>query len=85
MSEWTVVTVITVLVGLMVSVIKPVLKLNASLTRLNESVDSLEKNIAGLNNRNSESHDKLWKRSDEHNLRLSQHETRVQILEKSKN
>ena len=41
MSEWTVVTVITVLVGLMVSVIKPVLKLNASLTRLNESVDSL--------------------------------------------
>ncbi len=46
--EWTVVTVIVVLVGLIASVAKPLLSLNATITRLNESVNSLEKNIAGL-------------------------------------
>ena len=84
MSEWTVVTVIVVLTGLIGAIIKPIINLNTSITRLNESVSSLEKNIAGLNDRNSESHDKLWRRCGEHDEKLNQHETRLQILEREK-
>lgn len=84
MTEWTVVTVIVVLTGLIGAILKPIIDLNGSITRLNESVSVLEKNIAGLTDRNSESHDKLWHKCDEHDGKLNQHETRLQILERNK-
>ena len=84
MSEWTIVTVIVVLTGLMGAILKPIINLNSSITRLNESVSSLEKNIAGLTDRNSESHDKLWRKCDEHDDMLNSHETRLQILERDR-
>lgn len=79
--EWTVVTVIVVLVGLIASVLKPLLSLNATITRLTESVNSLEKNIAGLTEKNGESHDRLWEKSCAMDDRLNNHETRIRIIE----
>ncbi|MGI5935752.1 MAG: hypothetical protein ACOX7I_02955 [Oscillospiraceae bacterium] len=82
MEEWTVVTVIAVLVGLMTSVVKPIINLNGSIIRLTETVNTLQKNIAGLAAKNSETHEKLWKKNDEQDMRLNQHETRLQIMER---
>ncbi len=79
--EWTVVTVIVVLVGLIASVAKPLLSLNATITRLNESVNSLEKNIAGLTEKNDESHDRLWEKSSAMDEKLNNHETRLRVIE----
>lgn len=79
--EWTVVTVIVVLVGLIAAVVKPLLSLNATITRLTESVNSLEKNIAGLTEKNDDSHDKLWEKSSAMDEKLNNHETRLQIIE----
>lgn len=81
MSEWTIVTVIATLVGLLASVVRPLMDLNATITRLTEVVNELEKNISGLSTRNSESHGRLWEKAEEHEEILNRHETRLQLLE----
>jgi hypothetical protein len=42
--EWQVVTVLVVLIGLLATIVKPMLNLNTSITRLTDSVDTLIKN-----------------------------------------
>ncbi|HBR09253.1 MAG TPA: hypothetical protein DD735_10240 [Clostridiales bacterium] len=79
--EWTVVTVIVVLAGLIASVVKPVLSLNSTITRLTESVNFLEKNIAGLIEKNDESHNRLWEKDSMLDERMNNHETRLMIIE----
>lgn len=81
MNEWTVITVLSVLIGLIASVLRPIISLNSNITRLNENVCALEKNIAMLNDTNSATHEKLWRRADEHEETLNDHETRLQLLE----
>lgn len=82
MSEWTIVTVIATLMGLLVSVVRPLMNLNATITRLTEVVNTLEKNISGLSARNSETHGRLWEKTEEHGEILNRHETRLQLLER---
>ena len=81
MSEWTVVTVIVVMVGLIASILKPLISLNSTMTRLTEAVDRLEQNMESLTGRNSESHARLWRKSEEHEERLNDHETRLKMIE----
>lgn len=82
MTEWQVVGVIVVLVGLAASVIKPAVSLNAAITRLNGICTSLEKSVGELTQKNSQAHDRLWHRTDEHEARLQRHDTRLTVLEK---
>jgi len=81
MSEWTVVTVIATLVGLCMSVVRPLMSLNGTITRLTAVVNVLEKNISGLSAKNSEAHGKLWEKMEEHEDVLNRHETRLVIIE----
>jgi cell division protein FtsL len=81
MDEWTVVGVIVVLFGLMVSVVTPLLKLNTSITQLTCAVSVLQKNIEGLTTKNSESHTKLWEHNSKQDSMLADHETRIKIIE----
>ena len=83
MTEWEVVGVIIVLVGLIASLVKPVVGLNASITKLNDICLALEKNLSELTNKNSQAHERLWHRSEEHDARLQDHETRLVMLETS--
>ncbi len=81
MNEWTVVTVIVTLLGLGAAVIRPLIGLNGTITRLTAAVNVLEKNISGLAAKNSESHAKLWERVEEHEDILNSHETRLTVIE----
>jgi len=83
MNEWTVVTVIVTLVGLAAAVVKPLIGLNGTITKLTAAVSVLEKNISGLAVKNSESHAKIWEKVDEHDDALNRHETRLTIIENS--
>lgn len=82
MSEWTVVTALATMVGLAAAVVKPLLNLNASLTRLIHAVDALEKNLQALTGKNSHAHERLWQESRRHEEQLTRHETRLSLLEK---
>lgn len=81
MDEWTIVTVIATLIGICASVIRPLISLNGTITRLTAAVNVLEKNISGLAAKNSESHAKIWVKVEEHEDVLSRHETRLTLIE----
>ena len=81
MSEWTVVTVIIALVGLLAAVLKPLLSLNGTIARLTEVVKELEKDISGFDKRNNDSHGKIWERVRAHNETIINHETRLTVIE----
>lgn len=68
--EWTVVTVITALVGLFMTVGKPVINLNSSITHLQDAIDELREDIKVLTGR-----------TDSQEEKLQDHETRISILE----
>lgn len=81
MNEWTIVTVIATLIAICASVIRPMISLNGTITKLTAAVNVLEKNISGLTAKNSESHAKIWERVEEHDDVLSSHETRLVLIE----
>lgn len=68
--EWTVVTVIIALVGLFMTVGKPILTLNGSITHLQDAIDELREDIRVLTGR-----------TDNQEEKLQDHETRISILE----
>lgn len=68
--EWTVVTVIIALVGLSMTVGKPIITLNGSITHLQDAIDELREDIKVLTGR-----------TDSQEEKLQDHETRISILE----
>ena len=81
MNEWTVVSVLVVLTGLLVSVVKPLIQLNSTITRLAAAVEELERNLNRMAAKNSEAHGKLWERSQEQEETLRSHELRLRRME----
>lgn len=68
--EWTVVTVIIALVGLFMTIGKPIITLNGSITHLQDAIDELREDIRVLAGR-----------TDNQEEKLQDHETRISILE----
>lgn len=68
--EWTVVTVIIALVGLFMTIGKPIITLNGSITHLQDAIDELREDIRVLTGR-----------TDNQEEKLQDHETRISILE----
>ena len=84
MSEWGVVGVIVTLVGFGVTVVKPLLSLNASIVKLTARLDQLAEGLGDVSDRNAKSHDRLWKRNEEQDAVLDDHERRITVLETHK-
>lgn len=68
--EWTVVTVIIALVSLFMTVGKPIITLNGSITHLQDAIDELREDIKVLTGR-----------TDNQEEKLQDHEKRISILE----
>lgn len=86
--EWIVVTVIIALVGLFMTVGKPIIKLNSNIVTLNVNIEHYRKELAeqkqALKDQKvsaHESHKKLWVHNNEQDKQLSDHEARITILE----
>ena len=84
MSEWTVVTVIVVLSGLVISFVKPLISLNSTLTRLADAVGVLERELKDFSARNREAHARIWEKEQEQDAALQRHEAMLtQLTEKN--
>ena len=88
MNEWTVVTVLIALVGLFITVGKPIINLNNTMTTLNVNVEHNSNELAELKNdfksqRDSahESHQRLCEHNTKQDAKIQDHETRLGILE----
>lgn len=81
MNEWTVVGVIVVLLGLLGTVTAPMIKLNTTLTKLNDKFETLDAKLTDVTESNHNSHKRLWEHEEAQDNALHNHETRIQILE----
>ena len=88
---WTVVLALVTLVGLFLTVGKPILKLNSTLTVLTSRMDSIEK--AAKDHEDAlkeqklhahESHKRLWDHNSKQDEQLRDHEHRLGVLEKER-
>ena len=80
--EWTTVTVIIALVGRGAAVIKPIVSLTQSITKLTVVVERLERELDEQSEHSRESHRRLWDHNEEQDNRLDDHERRIHDMEK---
>ena len=78
--NWQVLLVIVFLVGLLASVIKPILKLNSTLTRLDTTLLSIQNDSERRERENIKEHDKFNERLDEHEDTLVEHDKSISEL-----
>lgn len=91
MNEWTVVTSLSVLVGLAVTVAGPMVKLNGTISRLSavlehvlSRLDKLEGEDEKLRARGEEAQRYLGSRMDSQDKRICHCENRLSLLEQKK-
>ena len=84
MNEYTVILVIVTLVGLFITVGKPILNLNTNIVELGTRVKSLQKTVDKLEAKQDEDNKKVWARLDKGEVKFSDHENRITRLEGSK-
>lgn len=84
MNEWTVVTVLIALAGFGAVIIKPIVSLNSTITRLTHAVKVLEKSLEDMSAKNGEAHGRLWDRAYKNDEELRSYERRLQRLEQTR-
>lgn len=57
------------------------IRLNTTLTKLNDKFDTLDERLTGVSESNHASHRRLWEHEEMQDSKLHDHETRIQILE----
>lgn len=88
MAEWTVVTVIIALVGLLGTVAVPLTKNTRAMTRLGAQIDHLlyrighdEEDLKSFKEKAADRHEKIFKQLDVHGDKIADHEHRIKNLE----
>lgn len=81
MTEWNVYLVIVSLAGTAIAIGAPVIKLNTTMTRLIDKIDSLGGDLSDLEASNRRSHERIHIKNDEQDGKLADHETRIKLLE----
>ena len=86
--EWQVFGVIVALLGFVVAVVTPILKLNTSITKLTVTMESMSKDLINDREKSRDAHKNIWagieaeeKKNHEQDLMLSNHEQRIKVLE----
>lgn len=79
--EWTVITVLIAVAGLLVTVGAPTMRLNASITRLTTLLDIITSRLDKLEAGNHDSHQRIWDELVAKEEVLQTHEKRIGLLE----
>ena len=69
------------ILGVGVTVVKPILEVVKTMTELNESIKNLTDKFNMFDVANSEAHKRLWRHNEEQDEKLQDHETRISIIE----
>lgn len=81
MDEWLIFKDIVVIVGLIITVTTPLLKLNTSITELKTLLESVVKKVETIDSNNTNSHRRLWEHNTEQDQVLQSHERRLHDLD----
>jgi len=80
MTEWAVVGVIVVLIGLIGAVVKPLIKWNTSLTENTMAIKGLTDSIKGNEKSNAEEHIAIWEEVEKQGDMLNQHDKDIAVI-----
>lgn len=87
--EWTVITVLIAVVGLVGGIGAPLLKLNSTITTLTVALEHLKEDVAenaraieSSRQNAKESHRRLWDHNDKQDEKIENHDRRIDTLEK---
>ena len=81
MTEWGVFLVIVALGGFGVTLAKPIISLTRSITTLTVVVEGLKEDMCDYRDKNSESHERLWKHEETQDGQIADHEKRIIRIE----
>ena len=81
MTEYQVIVLIGSMFTLGVAIVTPILKLNTTITKLRDAIDSQTDSQKEYKKKNDESHEKLWEHEHDQDEKIHDHETRIRILE----
>lgn len=81
MTEWNVILVIGEVIALFLLIGKPLLNLNTTLTELKSLVNSLLSDFNGFKSKASETHKEFHEHLEANDIKLENHELRIQSLE----
>lgn len=91
MTEWTVVTVIIALAGLLATVAAPLSKNTKAMTRLGEQINHLlyridhdEQDLTDFKAKAAARHEKIFNQLEAHDGKINDHEHRIKDLENKK-
>lgn len=84
MNEWTVVTTIVTLVGLILTILSPLLKLNTSITRIHAALTALEKDVDLLRRHNTQEHEQIRESNQAQDKQLSDLQLKVAVIKAEK-
>ena len=67
--------------GVGVTVVKPILQVVKSMTELNESIKTLAEKFGKFEVNNHEDHKRIWRHNDKQDEILQEHELRIKLME----
>ena len=70
------------IITIFLSIVRPLLKLNTTLTELIGSIKDLKEDFTSYTTKNAKSHEKLWEHEKEQDDTLQNHEIRITLLQK---
>lgn len=85
MSEWDIVLVLSVLIGMVVTIVAPIISLTKSITKLNHLVDRIYEDFKEFKEKSSETHGRIWRHNEEQDKKITDHEKRIYLLERKDN
>ena len=78
---WEIFLGIVALVGFIISVATPLMKLSKTRTELNINMQNLNKAMNVLTTNNTESHRRIWQHNEEQDEKIENHEKRITKIE----
>ena len=73
---WEIFLGIVALIGFIITVMTPIIKLNTSITKVNIALESLQASMNKIDNDNTESHRRIWNHNDSQDALIENHEKR---------
>lgn len=78
--SWQVVLALVVIISLIGVIVKPILKLNTTLTTLDLTIKSLQQELKCFRGDNDKDHDEIFEKLDEHEDTLVEHDKAISEL-----
>ena len=78
MIDWK---TLAVILGIIVSIVTPIIKLTSTISKLTTIVDNLQKSVSDITVKNTESHKRIWDKEEEQDKVIGDHEIRIRMTE----